>query len=154
MDCSNNRLHKLDAYTFSRLDELLCGNQNITGWKLGRLFNFLDYFVMKVSAADDSGESGSGIENITNLKAWDADGQELAAKYDPATGWAEFSGEPAKLTYDYITGFNDVLMDVTVFAAEYEDSDPRNPSCGGCNSGFTFSVSGMAITLLLLMRKR
>lgn len=152
LDCSNNRLHKLDAYTFSRLDELLCGNQNITGWKLGRLFNFLDYFVMKVSAADDSGESGSGIENITNLKAWDADGQELAAKYDPATGWAEFSGVPAKLTYDYITGFNNVLMDVTIFAAEQENAAPIDPgNAGGCS---TLVLSFSALALLLLMRKR
>lgn len=152
IDCSNNRLHKFDAYTFSKLDELLCGNQNITGWKLGRLFNFLDYFVMKVSAADDSGADDSGIENITDLKAWDADGQELAAKYDPATGWAEFSGVPAKLTYDYITGFNNVLMDVTIFAAEQENAAPIDPgNAGGCS---TLVLSFSALALLLLMRKR
>ena len=107
-----------------------------------------------ISAADEGGTFDSGVENITNIKAWDADGQELDVEYDDETGTAAFSRIPAKMTYDYITGFEDVLMDVTVFAAEYKDSDPGNPSCGGCNSGFAFSVSGMALALLLLRRKR
>ena len=153
LDCSNNKLHKLDAYTFSRLDTLLCSNQQITGWKLSRLFSFVDYFVQKVFTADDSSVSDLGLENITNLRAWDADGQELTAKYDPETGWAEFSGVPVKMTYDYITGFEGVLMDVTVFASEYESID-LSRSCGGCSSGFTLSASGIALTLLLRRRKR
>lgn len=105
IDCSNNRLHKLDAYMFNRLSELLCSNQQITGWRLGRVFSFLDYFGTGFSADDGGNVSDSGAENITNIRAWDADGQEITAKYDPKTGSAEFSGVPVKLTYDYITGF-------------------------------------------------
>ena len=159
LDCSNNKLHKLDAYTFSRLDTLLCSNQQITGWKLSRLFSFVDYFVQKVFTADDSSVSDLGLENITNLRAWDADGSELTAKYDPETGSAEFSGVPVKLTYDYVTGFEGVLMDVTVFAAEQDTPEPGSTgdpgSPGGCSTTLLeLPLFTLILALLMWRRKR
>ena len=158
LDCSNNRLHKLDAYMFSRLDVLMCSNQNITGWRLGRVLSFMDYFGVGFSAADNESISDSGLENITNLRAWDADGQELTAKYDPDTGRAEISGEPVKITYDYITGFEDVLMDVTVFAAKQDAPEPESTGNLGDPKGCsttTLEFSGfMTVLALLLLRRR
>ena len=69
------------------------------------------------------------------------------------------------MTYDYITGFEGVLMDVTVFAEEQEKTEPepepepvtiRDPgSPGGCNSTvFEFSCFTLALTLIMFRRKQ
>ena len=159
IDCRNNRLHKFDAGSFNKLDELLCRNQRITGWVIGRVFSFLNYFMMNVSAADGENAVSSGIENITNVKAWDADGQEISVEFDAETGTATFGKAPAQITYDYATGFRDVLMDVTVIAAEQDTPEPEDTgrlgSPGGCNTTvFEFSGAMMVLALLLFRRKR
>ncbi|MBQ2617143.1 MAG: leucine-rich repeat domain-containing protein, partial [Synergistaceae bacterium] len=119
LDCHNNRLHMLDAYKLRRLDELICYNQRITGWRIGRVFSFVEQFAGMI-ASEETESQDSGVENIINLKAWDAEGSEISAEYDPDTGIATFGGEPVEIAYDYVTGFEDVKMDVTVFAAEDE----------------------------------
>ncbi|MBQ6002056.1 MAG: hypothetical protein IJL18_04305, partial [Synergistaceae bacterium] len=108
LDCHDNRLNKLDAYTFAKLDELICYNQNIAGVKVGREFSFLEFFG-NVSASDNEAND-SGVENVINIRAWDSSGNEITAKYDIDTGIAIFGGVPAKIAYDYITGFNGVNM--------------------------------------------
>ncbi|MBQ6972570.1 MAG: hypothetical protein IJP86_09495 [Synergistaceae bacterium] len=150
LDCHNNSLHMLDAYMFGRLDELICYNQRITGWRIGRVFSFTEQFAGILAAAD--GEADSGTENITNFKAWDADGNEITAEYDPDTGTATFGGVPEKIAYDYVTGFGDVLMDVTVFAAESEIQGVG--SHGGCNTEFALSLFTIGIVIAMFRRKR
>lgn len=110
--------------------------------------------MQKVFTADDSSVSDLGLENITNLRAWDADGNELTAKYDPETGSAEFSGVPVKLTYDYVTGFEGVLMDVTVFAPEPESTGNLG-SPGGCSTTLLeLPLFTLILALLMWRRKR
>ena len=96
----------------------------------------------------------SGLENITNLMAWDADGNELTVIHDQETGSAKFSASPAKIAYDYITGFEDVKMDVTVFSSvagdnHTGDNNSNGSSPGGCDVGTIFSVTTLALGLLL-----
>ena len=152
LDCHNNSLHMLDAYMFGRLSELICYNQRITGWRFGRVFSFMEKFA-ELFASDET-ESPPFIENVTNLKAWDADGSEITAEYDPDTGTATFGGIPEKITYDYVTGFGDVRMDVTVFAAEAENEVRGVGPYGGCNTEFALSVFMMGIVVTMLRRKR
>ena len=156
LDCSNNRLQRLDAYMFARLRELECRNQRITGWIIGRVFSFAEHFA-NISAADEGSISGdTGVENVTNLAAWDAEGNEVTAEYDNETGIALFSAEPAKIAYDYITGFEDVNMDVTVFASEDEPPNGLDglENCGGgCNTELTFPLMLVVMCFLVFARK-
>ncbi len=149
LDCSNNRLHRLDVYMLERLDVLICYNQQITGWRINREFSFEEFI------AADYG-NGTGIENVINLKAWDADGNEISTEYNPDTGTAKFGGIPEKVAYDYVTGFEDVLMDVTIFTAENVDDEGTRfgASSGGCNAGISLSLLTAGMLLKMLKRKR
>ena len=94
---------------------------------------------------------------MKNLKAYDEFDNAISAEYDPATGEAVFSAEPARITYDYDTGFDGVLMDVEVIAAEKVDdpdevSHSVGVSGGGCDMGLSFWAAA-AITALLLKKK-
>ena len=96
---------------------------------------------------------------MKNLKAYDNAGNELDVNLDTESGEVEFSGEPAKITYDYDTGFENTLMDVEISALESEPaSEPENHatkrigSSGGCTSGF--GVWALAILALCFSRKR
>ena len=149
LDCHNNRLHRLDVYMLERLEVLICYNQQITGWRIGQEFSFEEFI-----AADYGNDSG--IENVINLRAWNAEGDEISAEYDADTGTAKFGGVPEKVAYDYVTGFEDVLMDVTIFTAgNVDDEGTRfNTSSGGCNVGISLSVLAAGILLKMLKRKR
>ncbi|MBQ9432898.1 MAG: putative Ig domain-containing protein, partial [Synergistaceae bacterium] len=157
LDCRNNKLHKLDAYMLESLYELLCSNQNITGWILGREFDFMEHFGLKVSAADGVRRSASGVENIKNLKAWDAEGKALTVEYDSATGKAVFGNAPAKIAYDYDTGFENVMMDVTVVSAGGDEPGVRGnvgPSGGGCDASSVNAALGMIAVMMFLAFRR
>ena len=158
LDCSNNRLPKLDAGTFKALNTLSCFNQNITGWIFGRTFSFVRQF-MHVSAADDE-EQTYGAENVTNLRAWDDSGNEITdIDYDPETGIAVFGSTPSKITYDYLTGFQGVNMDVTVSGSPEEEDSTREATgpgaSGGCNTGMAISWIIFAFVFgFMLIEKR
>ncbi|MBQ7215355.1 MAG: hypothetical protein IJS39_05165, partial [Synergistaceae bacterium] len=61
---------------------------------------------------------------------------------------------PYKVTYDYDTGFNSVMMDVTVYEIEDADTPVLGSvgSSGGCNSDF--GMTAMFAVLLMLLKKR
>ena len=149
LDCHNNRLHRLDVENLERLEVLICHNQKITGLRIRQEFSFGE-----LAASDYGNEAWS--ENVINLKAWDAEGNEISADYDSYTGTAKFGGVPEKVAYDYVTGFEDVLMDVTIFAAgNVDDEGTRfSSSSGGCNAGIALSVLAAEILLKMLKRKR
>lgn len=163
INLDHNSLAAFDASIFENLQELSCTGQNLSGWKVGKNFSFASYIV-SVAAADDSDENFSGFapENITNIKAYDRAGREIQADYDSETGDAEFSESPYKLTYEYITGFNNINMDVTVYPDTSDITEPESPSpesysdsdfgssSGGCNSGFVFG----ALICITAFRKR
>ena len=148
LDCHNNSLHMLDAYTFRLLTELTCNNQQITGWNIGRVFSFRDKFAELFTAAEYT-----GAENVTNLKAWNIDGMEISAEYDRDTGTARFSDDPVKMTYDYITGFGDAMMDVAVFSDEVLSLGSAG-GCGAQNAGLMLWACVMAMALLMFRKRR
>ena len=83
----------------------------------------------------------SSYERVEKVKAYSASGQELTVNYDKATGTMTFNVTPATLTYDYVTGFEDVKMDVTVAmsggGSELEIRRTVDSSGGGCDSGMS-----------------
>ena len=114
---------------------------------IGKIFALGEYL-----NASSFMSSASGVENIRNLKAFDSSGNEITADFDSAAGTASFSEEPHKVTYDYDTGFNGIMMDVTVYATgEPETVEAVGSSGGGCNSAFgIMTLAGM----VMLLRKR
>ena len=150
-----NSLPKFDAQIFSRLRELSCSGQMIEGWTVGRRFNLGQYLdSVSVSAADEGVSSASG--NIGAVRAYDEDGNEITAEYDAETGVAVFGSVPYKMSYEYATGFNDAVMDVSVFTdgTDTEDessgSGPNSPN-GGCDTGF---ASVIVLAVMAFFRKR
>ena len=134
LDCSYNDLHRLDVYMLLRLDVLRCENQTVNGPAIGRVLDMSQYFAGISASGNESYDSG--IENVINLRAFDLSGREISSEYDKETGIASFSEEPARVTYDYITGFEDVNMDVTIYPAEKSGGGENGvPSEGsGCNA--------------------
>ena len=98
--------------------------------------------------------SASETENVKNLKAFDKSGNDIAADFDSETGTALFSEAPAKITYDYDTGFNSVMMDVTIYFTESstDEAGSAGTSGGGCNSAF--GIMTISAGLIMLLRKR
>lgn len=134
LDCSYNDLHRLDVYMLLRLDVLRCEHQIVYGPNIGRVLDMAQYFEGISASGNESYDSG--VENVINLRAFDSSGREISSEYDKDTGIASFSEEPARITYDYITGFEDVNMDVTINPAEKsgggEYGVPNERS--GCNA--------------------
>ena len=118
--------------------------------------NFLDLLFGRgrfgTSAADEGadGDLTSYSSKVKNLKAYDETGKEITVEYDLATGEAKFSATPSKITYDYDTGFEDVMMDVEVTASgdTYEPHDV-GASGSGCTSGL--GIGALAVLMLLLV---
>ena len=134
LDCSYNDLHRLDVYMLQRLDVLRCEHQIVYGPNIGRTLDMSQYFAEISASGNESYDSG--VENVINLRAFDSSGREISSAYDKDTGIASFSEEPARVTYDYITGFEGVNMDVTINPAEKsgggEYGVPNERS--GCNA--------------------
>ncbi|MBR0249947.1 MAG: hypothetical protein IJQ77_02600 [Synergistaceae bacterium] len=160
LDCSYNSLHMLNAYMFKQLNVLRCENQVVYGPAMGRVLDILQYFDGISASANGDYTSGSGIEsgikNVINLRAFDSSGREISSEYDKETGIASFSEEPAKVTYDYITGFENVNMDVTIYPAyesggKKESRQPGNP--GGCNAISILPLFAAMIILVTGIRR-
>lgn len=153
LDCSYNNLHRLDVYMLARLNELKCEHQTVDGPAIGLVLDMAQYFD-GISASSLNEANDSGVENVINLRAFDSSGREISAEYDRDTGIARFGEIPAKMTYDYITGFEDVNMDVTVFAAERGGIRGVGSNSGGCNAEFALSVLLTGLVLAMLRKKR
>ena len=130
LDCSYNSLKYLDASELN-LNSLKCGGQTVKNLKKLTSFNLSEFLP----------ESGSGIfasysyKSITGLKAFDETGRRINAEIDSG-GNVSFSEAPSKITYYYDTGFDSILMDVTVetVAEEEKEEESRRYGSGGCNS--------------------
>lgn len=151
LDCSNNSLARLNANSFKNLSQLECRNQHIHGWRRSLTMSIIDLFrgLLFASAVDDESDDESDVANVDNLKAYDPSDNEISVDYDKETGEVKFSALPETFTYDYITGFDNIKMDVTVSAADdktnHNDSYKLGSHGGGCNSGF-----GLLMLLTLL----
>lgn len=154
-DLSGNSFTKFDADVFTKMRELECAGQSASFAGASSSMNIgaiLYGESVQVSAAEYGVyASVSPSERVVNLKAYSASGQELTVIYDKATGAITFNGTPARLTYEYVTGFEDVNMDVTV-AMSGGGTEPEitytigNPG-GGCDSG----IGGVYLLLSVIL---
>ena len=151
LDCSNNKLLLLDASKFRSLGSLKCSHQRAVK-PLARLMNFIDLLLGRGSfAVSAANEDSTYLENVKNLKAYDKAGNELTVKFDSESGEVKLSGEPAKIAYDYDTGFENTMMDVEISASasERETTAGVGSSHGGCTFGF--GTWALAVLTLLLV---
>ena len=147
--CDNNSICKLDLYMLNNLVELDCSNQNVKGVKIGLVFSFEKFFSGEGVSVSDIQDYG--VENVTNLCAWDSEGNEITADYNDEIGDVLFAVSPVKIAYDYITGFRDVKMDVTVF--NESDIVDLSPSGAGCDLGIILPMF-IAIGALMFIKRK
>ena len=151
LDCSYNSLTRLDVSTFTNLASLASHGQRVTNVKRVRSFNLIDFLFRRIAnffLSDYSEEDLLELEKVQDLKAFDEYDNEIQVSSDDQ-GNLTFSNAPATIKYNYSTGFNNNIMDVTVVTVESEneeedgDGDDVNVAdrnCGGCNSNFGFAA--------------
>ena len=143
LECENNSLAELNLESFDKLVEVSCISQDITGWEFGNEINFADYV--------------SHLEKISNVKAFDKDDKEISVNSEFVTSDTEakatFASVPAKISYDYETGFENLKMDVTVTNSKTEENNNNisSSSSGSCSTGINIFSAGV---ILLALKKR
>ena len=180
-DSSRGLTVRTTAWVLLRLtavysDNLKCYGQKISGLRVNRNGSSFQVDIHSYvyggysSALNSSSLTGTSSEyasditgvvstsNVVNVKGYDESGNPIAlTSYDSSTGTATFASSPAKVTYGYQTGYNNVVMDVTIG----EETDERHSATkessssgggGGCNTG----IGIMAISALmnLLLKKK
>ena len=152
LDCSENGLLTLDLdpEKFPILNTVACAGQNNEALTLSRNMNFSDLLdiILTASALD-----ATTTERVMNVIAFNASGDEIPVDYDNGTGAMKFSRAPAILIYDYDTGFNDKIMDVTISALS-EDEQATGNLLGGSGSGCNSSYGLEIIALMIFMIPR
>ena len=145
LNCANNSLSRLDVSGFS-LNSLECQHQRLRGLIRSRALNILDILFRRVTAFLASAENEndlSDVANVKNIQAFDDKGEKIDVEFNDETGEVIFSKEPAIIQYDYITGFKNISMDVTV-----ETSESTAKTIGGSGSGCYLSRSFLILLLL------
>ena len=150
LNCANNSLSRLDVSGFS-LNSLECQHQTVKGFIRRASFNILDILFRRLEAFITSEENDasdlSDVANVKDVQAFDENGEKIDVEFNDETGEVNLSKEPATIQYNYITGFKDVSMDVTVETSGESTAKTVGSSGSGCNAGF------FAIALLLLTKK-
>ena len=150
LNCANNSLSRLDVSGFS-LNSLECQHQTVKGFIRRASFNILDILFRRLEAFITSEENDasdlSDVANVKDVQAFDENGEKIDVEFNDETGEVNLSKEPATIQYNYITGFKDVSMDVTVETSGESTAKTVGSSGSGCNAGF------FALALLLLTKK-
>ncbi|MBQ7593032.1 MAG: hypothetical protein IJU48_01610, partial [Synergistaceae bacterium] len=153
IDCRYNHLAKFDASMFAELTRLECEHQTILNFPAQIIMNIYELFNSSSSTNGSVNSSAIAINRVKNLRAFDAEDNEITLDYDETTGEIKFSSIPANFTYDYDTGFNNILMDVKVFvsaSAEPVDQKGTLGPHGGCDTELTFA----SLIIVILFRRR
>lgn len=161
LTCDKNSLMKLDASELRNLKRIYCADQStrakVTKFKGRYVFAFATMRALSVTAADDSDSfTSEDLARVQDVKAYDAAGNELTAEYDAETGEITFPENAERVVYNYATGFEDTLMDVSIYP-EAEDSGNVTgvrSSSGGCESGFGIFALIVAAGFMTLSKKR
>ena len=168
LDCQNNSMAALDIDTkiFTSLNWLKCYGQKIA--KLAVSMSGSSYhvnlgeYLRSNSAFMSSKESftASDTNNIQSVKGYDKDGNEIELiSYDESTGSALFASSPAKVSYGYKTGYDNIIMDVSIGETSSEGSETHSEesettsggSSGGCNIGG--SILAVILACVFIKRK-
>ena len=156
VDCRYNHLANFDAFMFPDLMRLECEHQTILNFAARLTMNINELFNSFFSS-ESVHSSEIAINRVKNLRAFDAGNNEITLDYDEATGEIKFASLPANFTYDYDTGFDNILMDVKVFVSENEEPSSGEekyalgPS-GGCDA--ELSVASLIIVILFRRRRK
>ncbi|MDY6399837.1 MAG: hypothetical protein SPL10_05245 [Synergistales bacterium] len=153
LNCANNSLSRLDVSGFA-LNSLECEHQTVKGFIRRASFNILDILLRRLEAfvTSDANDDSGYVANVKDITGVDENGNEFSpTSYNEETGEVVFSKAPAEIKYNYITGFSDTSMDVTVETSSDTtgDTESLGSSGGGCNAGLGF----FALALLLLKKK-
>ena len=142
LDFAGNAMRKFNAESFTMLEILTCGGQKERVQTFEHTFNLFS-FIMSDQVSGFTNEN-----KVLNVKGYDAFGKEISSQYNPKTGEVTFSQNPAKVTYDYDTGIDNVLMDVSILAESETSSVPDTDSSGG---GCTSSNTSMSLLVIILV---
>ncbi|MBQ9581148.1 MAG: hypothetical protein IJR21_02110, partial [Synergistaceae bacterium] len=174
LDCHENSLMQLDAdkNLLPNLNSLICYGQmrfniELDASSAGYALDLQQYVSEKSLSASKifSAVKTSSLSKVLSVKAYDANGNELAAAFDEITGVITFNSRPHLITYDYNTGFissesADVLMDVSLYMTdEQEDKQEQEPeaqaatSSHGSSSGCNVNNFGLLVIALALARR-
>lgn len=158
IDIKGNSLLKFDAEKFKVLESLDCGGQTRENWNASEGFNFEELFTAQIF-------SSSYTNKITNLKAWDVSGNQILVNYDETNGDVKFPETPTKFSYEYLTGFNNAKMDVTIFSSstgtsqteitsesEADNNSNLESTGGGCKIEFSTMILMMLFTFFIMLK--
>ena len=154
IDCRYNRLANLDAGSFTDLMRLECEHQTISDFPARLSMNIRDLFSFSSSGGINASEASYSM--VKNLRAVDASGGEISFDYDEADGGIEFASLPAKFMYDYDTGFDGILMDVTVFVSDNAEPvliEGAGPG-GGCDVELNITSFIISAAAVIFVRRR
>jgi len=127
LNCSYNSLARLDVSALNNLNSLKCDNQNINDLLRLKEFNFVDFLFRTDSEIFAASEKDTNeLEYIKDIEAVSENGSEIEINLDENTGNITFSEEPSKIIYNYDTGFENILMDVTVKTVKNSAEDKEN----------------------------
>ena len=144
LDCSGKSLGCLDLDGLTRLQEVYCSEQNISGVPMSKTLNLKDY-------------AENGINRISSVQGYDSDGTEIETSFDSETGIVTFASIPATVNYIYYTGLRDEAMDVTLsLNGEPVNEGGSGGSGGGCEVGdrLPIGLSYFALLMLLAFHKK
>ena len=170
LDCQNNSMAALDIDTniFTSLNWLKCYGQKIAKLIVSasgsnyhvNLGEYLRSNSAFMSESDKSARVTSDTSNIQSVKGYDKDGNEIELiSYDELTGSALFASSPAKVSYGYKTGYDNIIMDVSIGETSSEGSETHSEesettsggSSGGCNIGG--SILAVILACVFIKRK-
>ncbi|MBR0315657.1 MAG: InlB B-repeat-containing protein, partial [Synergistaceae bacterium] len=138
LNCANNHLTMLDVSQFL-LKSLECEHQTVTGFRRKASFNILDILLRRLAefVTSDVNDDLGYVANVKDVTGIDENGNGFSpTSYDDETGEVVFSKAPVSIKYNYITGFEDKIMDVTVGTSGEEDNANAftiGSSGSGCN---------------------
>ena len=142
LNCSYNSLTRLNisGLKLKKLSSLKCDHQSINNINIVENFNFFD-FLFRLNSEIFTANYTKELYKIKDLKAFDENGDAIYVNLNLNNGNITFAAAPATIKYNYETGFNNILMDVTVNTTagkiknEDKNSDTSNEANGGggCN---------------------
>ena len=143
LDFAENAMRSFNAEGFTRLETLICAGQQERVQIFGHIFNLFSF----IMSAQVSGFSDADENKVLNVKCYNSSGREISSQYNSKTGEITFSQTPAKVTYDYDTGFENVLMDVAISAESKTSSESGTGSSGG---GCSNSQTSILLIIMLV----
>ena len=110
--CNNNQLKVLDVSSNTALSTLDCTSQTVSPLTITSTGDSSYPYQLNFSAYMSSDQ----FANVSNVQGYDSNSADITTAY--ASGVATFAARPAKVTYNYNTGFSTNIMDVTISGTE------------------------------------